>query len=567
MTASDNIQNAVHPDYAASVDKWNKFRKVFEGGDSFKSTYLKKFSLRETQPDFDFRSSITPVPSHAKAAVVDIKNAIYQRLTDIVRTGGPESWKSAINGKNGGVDFAGNSMTGYLGRIILPELLSMRRVGVFVDKPVIGGGASLLETRKMRPYIYKYNIEDIRSWSFNDQNQLVSLLLRDHTEVLDEWGLVVDFVSRYRLLILTSDGVVVTLFDEDSDVPTDSFLLNLREIPFAIFEISQSLLEDVSNHQIALLNMGSSDVNYAIKSNFPFYTEQINPLAHMQNIRQPGDTGEAAESGAASTQKIKIGAAEGRGYPKGLDRPGFIHPSSEPLLASMKKQAELREEIRLLVNLSLTNIEPRRASAESKALDEHSLEAGLSYIGLELEYGERQIGKFWAAYERSDAPTINYPTNYSLRSEEDRRTEARELAALQDKVPSSTYQKVLAKEIAIITVSGKVDEEEMSKILKEIKNSPLVQIDSKTILADHKSGLVSTGLASILRGYPKDEAEKAAQDHADRLALLKETQGNAEGKGNADEDIDPDASEKEKEGKKGRKENKLPTSKEKVSDG
>lgn len=563
-----NIQNVTHPEYGASVAKWNKFRKVFEGGDAFKVEYLEKFSLREGNAEFDDRLAITPVPSHAKAAVVDIKNAIYQRLVDIVRTDGPKSWQDSVNGKNGGVDFAGNSMTGYIGRLVLPELLSMGKVGVFVDKPVISGRVSLADTRAMRPYIYKYNTEDIRGWSFDDQNQLTTLLLRDHIEVLDAWGLVESVEARYRLLKVTPEGVTVEIFNDEptSDAPIESFLLSLKEIPFAIFEISQSLLEDVADHQIALLNMGSSDVNYAIKSNFPFYTEQINPLAHLPNVKQPGDTGEATESGAASTKEVKVGVTQGRGYPKGLERPGFIHPSSEPLLASMKKQSELREEIRLLVNLSLTNIEPRRASAESKALDEHSLEAGLSYIGLELEYGERRIAQFWSAYERSEPSTINYPTNYSLRSEEDRRQEAKELSSLQDKVPSATYQKALAKEIALITISNKVDDDLMATIHQEIDKAPTTQIDSKTILADHKSGLVSTELASKLRGYPEGEAEKAAQDHADRILRIKETQGDAEGKGNNDEDIDPDASVKDKEGKAGRSNQKQPTSKEKLSD-
>jgi hypothetical protein len=395
---------------------------------------------------------------------------------------------------------------------------------VYVDKPQLPEGASLLDTKDIRPYIYKYNAEDIRSWAHDGQGRLTSLLLRDHEDELDGNGLVTSVTRSYRLVRKVEAGVTVDFFDKLGDpVVADQILLSIKEIPFAVFELSMSLLQDVSDHQIALLNMGSSDVNYAIKSNFPFYTEQINPMAQLPNIKQPGDSGEATSAGTASTSEIKVGVTQGRGYPKGLERPGFIHPSPEPLLASMRKQAELREEIRLLVNLSLTNIEPRRESAESKALDEHSLEAGLSYIGLELEYGERQIAEFWAAYERSDVAVVNYPTNYSLRSEEDRRAEAKELQQLQAAVPSATYQKSLAKEIASITVSHRVSETDLKKIHAEIEKSPTVQIDSKTILADHKEGLVSSKLASELRGYPTGEAAKAQSELAERIAKSAES--------------------------------------------
>lgn len=548
------ITSSTHPEYKAEVDNWEKFRLVFAGGEAFKDEYLKKFSIRETQADFNDRFSITPVPAHAKAAVIDIKNAIFQRLVDIVRIGGDKSYKSAIDGLLGGVDFAGNTMTGFIGRLVLPELLSMRKVGVYVDKPQLPEGASLLDTKDIRPYIYKYDAEDIRSWAYDGQGRLISLLLRDHEDELDANGLVISIIKSFRLIRKTQVGITVETFDAHGD-PTqeETILLNIKEIPFAVFELSMSLLQDVADHQIALLNMGSSDVNYAIKSNFPFYTEQINPMAQLPNIKQPGDSGEAASAGAASTSEIKVGVTQGRGYPKGLERPGFIHPSPEPLLASMKKQAELREEIRLLVNLSLTNIEPRRESAESKALDEHSLEAGLSYIGLELEYGERQIAEFWASYERSDVAVINYPTNYSLRSEEDRRAEAKELQQLQAAVPSQTYQRALAKEIASITVSHRVDEEDLKKIHAEIEASPTVQIDSKTILADLKEGLVSSELASTLRGYPKGEAAKAQAEIAERIAKSAESSVD-----DPNRRVDPDGDVNAKQGEENRGEQKLP---------
>src|SRR5690606_23205445 len=122
--------------------------------------------------------------------------------------------------------------------------------------------------------------------------------------------------------------------------------------------------------------------------------------SHLQTPSEDGD-GTAATATKAKEHDLKVGVVHGRRYGKGLDRPGFIHPSSEPIKASMAKQDALKNDIRTLINLSLSNIKPKMASAESKSLDERGLEAGLSNIGLVLEHCERKIAHYWSLYEGS----------------------------------------------------------------------------------------------------------------------------------------------------------------------
>jgi hypothetical protein len=307
---------------------------------------------------------------------------------------------------------------------------------------------------------------------------------------------------------------------------------------------------DVADYQIAHLNLASSDLNYALKSNFPFYTEQFSPLSEIPNVRPPDATGESSETQEAVKPKLNVGASQGRRYSKGLERPGFIHPSPEPLIASMDKQKLMKEEIRQLVNLAVTNIEPIQASAESKEIDERGLEAGLSYIGMELQFGERQIGEIWSEYEGSTSyPTINYPENYSLKDDADRRREAKELNELKDNVPSPTYQKEIVKQIATITVGPKVPLDELKKIHSEIDGAANVATDPKTIKEDHEAGFVSTATASKLRGYDEKEAAAAKTDHAERLARIKAAQQDATARGVDDEGMNPDASKDEKKDK------------------
>lgn len=526
-TSIDKIR---HPDFTARELDFYKWRSVFEGGRQFINRYLIKFSARETDEDFANRKCITYPPAHAKAAITDIRNAIFQRMTDITRIGGPKSYQDAVAGIGRGVDNRGNSMNSYIGRFVLQELLVLGRVGIYIDKPPLPKNSTLADTDATRPYLYIYTAESIRSWHYNEANELDAILLEDHFYSFDEdSGLVTGQDTRYRLMRLTSEGVVVTFYEwEDDDQGKRKLvetvkLLDLKRIPFVILELTNSLLADVADYQIALLNLGSSDMNYAMKSNFPFYTEQYSPQSRLPHMRPAGaDDGTANEAGTSKAQEINSGGTQGRAYSKDLERPGFIHPSPEPLRVSMEKQDRMIIEIRQLVNLALTSIRPARASAESKALDNQGLEAGLSYIGLELEYCEREIAKIWAEYEE-DSPEpayVKYPDNYELRTDKDRRAEAAELEDLKKGTPSETYKKVIAKQIARVTVGTQVTQATLNRIYAEIDAAIVVDTDPDIIRMDHEAGFVSTATGSQIRGYPKGEAAKAAVDHAERISRI-----------------------------------------------
>ena len=556
------IDKITHPDYDVMVASWHKYRAVLSGGTAFVNAYLKKFSVREDNTDFENRKEMSYCPGHAKASVTDIKNAIYQRMVDITRKTTVDSYNKSVLGQLRGVDLTGNTMNGFVGRIILPELLSLGKVGVYVDKHRMEPRETRLQARNKKPYLYYYTAENIRSWTYDDNNELKILLLEDTIHESDnKYGLTTTEVTKYRLLTHTSDGILIQFFNTIGEaIEDETYMLPLRRIPFVIFEISSSLLTDVADYQIALLNLASSDLNYALQSNFPFYVEQFIPQLDLINQRnsQPATgtntnspAGTVTEAAKAKANEIKTGSTQGRRYPKGLDMPAFIHPSAEPLRASMDKQKTLREEIRLLVNLALSNIEPRRASAESKSMDQQGLEAGLSYIGMECEYGERKIAEIWADYEgKKDADvTITYPQKYSLRSDADRRAEAKENTELMQSVPSKTYQKTMAKKVVDLTIGPEVSNEELETIHKEVDAAVVTNTDVDIIAKDLENGLVSNETASIARGYPKGEVEKANADHAQRAARVALAQSEAGARGVKDLDENNQGGKPEKDQK------------------
>lgn len=556
------IYQITHPDFDTRVSDWDKWRTTYEGGRQFVERYLKKLSIREDTDDFNDRREMTPCAAFAKIAVNEVKDSIYERMADISREGGAASYQSAIAGLEGGVDFKGSSMNYFMGCKILPELLTMAKVGIFVDMPPLRG-ESLADNHGLRPYIYMYKAEQIRCWIVDerpDENEFAAVLLEENVfKYHEETGFPCGYEKRFRYLFKDEYGQVWAGFYNENGglvdqtgVPMESFIpLDIDKIPFVLVEISESLMTDIADYQIALTNLGSSDIVYALKANYPFYTEQYEPRANSQHLRKPGETGEATDANTGKEQEIRTGHSRGRRYPKGMERPGFIHPSSEPLKASMEKQEQLKSDIRLLIKLTISNLKgPKMASAESKQEDSRSLESGLSYIGLALEMAERKIAYYWAMYLGTGEPaTISYPEDYSLRSEEDRQNEVELLENLLAKIPSRTLQQSLAIRIAKIVLGPKVSRESFQKIENEIKAAKAIICDPDMILRDVEAGLVSLDTASELRGYPEGEAEHAKEDHAERLARIADAQQakeNPGARGIKDAEGDPKSGQKEK---------------------
>jgi hypothetical protein len=516
-----NIVGIQHPFYIQNLQNWLKWRLTYEGGDVFIETYLRQVSRRESIEDYRLRKLITYCPAFAKVALNDIKNSIFQRISDVTRKNGSKSYQESVVGLNGGVDKTGQSMNAYLGRRVLPELLSMAKVGIFVDMPQLNGPL-LADKGTAHPYIYLYRAEQIKSWTYdaNNPDWLSSVLLEnDNYTVDDETGLTIGVTTDYRHFWLNEEGYVNYVHYDTSGKPTrDVQTLGIRRVPLVCLELSSSLLADAANYQIALLNLESSDLLYALRSNFPFYTEQFDPRTESMYLKQPAKTVELihTDHSKEDTQEIVVGTTAGRLYPVGLERPAFINPSSEPLKVSMEKADQIKKDIRQLVNLAVQNLEPRRVSAESKQMDNQSLESGLSYIGLELEHAENQIAILWSEYEgnNDDIATIKYPEKYNIKSEDERQLEVDRLENLIPKVPSSTFKKEATKRVAELSISSHISYKTLEKIHSEIDGATVIDSDPDVVGKDLENGLVSVELASEIRGYPPGQVEIAKKDQS-----------------------------------------------------
>ena len=532
-----DVTTIQHPLILARHIEWRKWRLTWRGGIEFISAYLEHFTHREERSEFDQRKKLTYVPAYAKKALKKVRNRAFQRCRDIKRIGGPKSYQEAVK-KN--IDRKGSSMNFFMGVLTLEELLKMSIVGIYVDMPRFAG-PTLRDKGDARPYVYLYEAEQIRSWTYDpdDPTQFTSLLLVDRAFTYDEvTNLPSDEVDRYRLLYLkdTEEGIRLfvrfftvestqvdwagepVLFDENIEYYEEQ-VGNLDKIPFVLLDIGNSVLADAANYQIAMMNMASGDVWFCTKASFPFYTEQYSPNAESGYIRRETDTSENVydqfNSSVTTTNgpAIVVSTTKGRRYPEGLERPGFIHPSSEPLTASMAKQEQMKKEIEELVELTLQGL--------TGQVPDEGVVSGINYLTEVLQWAENRVAEFWAMYEGTDqVAEVKYPAITEYTDPADLQAEVTNLLLLIDKTPQLKLKKALMKKIARLKLTEDVSFEDLDAIYKEIDSSDVIIGDPLNVMNDVNTGLVSLETASLARGYPKDEADKAAKDHEDRLARI-----------------------------------------------
>lgn len=536
---SFSIADVRHPDYLFYSTEWEEWRDTFKGGEDYLCRYLKTYSSKETTEEFNIRKECTPIPTFAKAAVLDIRNSIFQRLTDVQRTGGTEKYNTAMAGEGAGVDRKGSSMNSFIGIDVLTEILVMGRVGIYVDAPSKVPTTMAQEARS--PYLYHYRVEDILSWTLDDDAEdgtFKAVLLRDHAiefnTVFDGVQLPAGRKTQFRFVWKGDDGIVrcrfldeekKTIFFPESD-ESGALELGIPIVPFIMADIGDSLLTDVSSYQKALLNLVSGDVNWALMSNAPFLTIQDNLRTVGAHLKKTADS--PVPGGQPAKNREETIGAKGRYYDSGMDRPEYIAPPTAPLEASMKLQEKLEDDIRKLINLAVTNkAGSRTESAEAKKLSSQGLEAGLSYIGMVMQQAEQAISRYWSMYENVKIPqtaVVSYPDRYILKEDMERIAEAEALLKLSDRIPGREIKTAVNKMVVSALLVGKVDTSSINKVMKEIDTIGFTTSAIDDVIAAQEAGLISDELASSALGIKKGEVEKAKKDRADRAVAVLEAQ-------------------------------------------
>ena len=462
---ANKIENLKHPYYVKNIRNWKLYRSVLDGGTAFIDQHLKRFSGREDENDFRMRKSVTYLPAFASEAVRDVTNSISSRMVDIERSIADKR-VAAVVGSD--VDGGGNNLTKFLINDVIESLLGIQRVGIMVDRHA--------EDRSS-PYCYTINADDILNWQIDDAGFYTNLLIRKSIEKSDTDTGLVNIVeagySHYRII----EGVM-HIQDYDAkgvEVGAVQEVSGHHVIPFVLVELKHSLLKDVARYQIALLNMASSDVYYILAANFPFYTEQFDrsmEIAARSVIVEAPDSGTdvgGVINDSKDMQNVEVGVTKGRRYGKDLDRPQFIAPPTDPLVASMRKQEEAKREIKQLLSQSIANMRDQSTSADSKKADMTAVESGLLSIAVVLETAERLVIKHINHYYNADdsADVVTYPRDYTLTTERQRRDEGADILRNLTGVPSMHARKVLSFKASKLMLGPTATAEDLQKVKAE----------------------------------------------------------------------------------------------------
>lgn len=553
-----HITEARHPDYIKEFGYWPKWRTIVDGGDSFVNAFLQK-QVDEDAATYLRRRELTPAAVFAKAALYEIITSVLTRLPDVVRTGGPSSYISACLGQKGGVDGFGATMNQFMALTVLQELLAMRRVGIFIDRPQLPLGATIEDAKRRPPYIYSYGIEDILAWTL-EQGSLTptEVLLRQHIPVtVENSSLVTGYTEQYQHIVNTGQGIAITTYDSNKN-QLNSAILDLPDVPFLILEINNSVLKDIAGHQIALLNLESSTIAFAIAASLAVYVEQADMATFMAALRRSGPSGSVDEDGYpdedtdvpgtdGATHAVRLGLNRGRRYMKDGDKPGFISPNNENILRSEAVVQTLKDDIRRLMLLTVSNLSSRGvASATALSLSQSTSNNGLAALGASLELAERIISKVWATYEGTEPAVIQYPTDYQIMSDAERRAAIDELTKIRDSAPSKTFQQKVTELISTLLLSNRVSRKVMDKIILEIQSAPALMSKIPDVTAVVEAGIMPREYAAACLCLPEDAAAKGNAEHAERLKRIAASQGTASGtaRGNTD-GTDDAAAEKE----------------------
>ena len=188
------------------------------------------------------------------------------------------------------------------------------------------------------------------------------------------------------------------------------------------------------------------------------------------------------------------------------NRPDFIHPSSEPLKASIQLQEKLEDDIRRLINLAVNKLDregrlnPKPWTTKAWKLDSH-----ISASMLEsTETSDRGVLGQLCDEQAPRTPGGDHqvlPDRYSLKTDADRIEETTKLSKLLYSVPGHEAKREIAKLMVLVLLGGKVSVEVIDSIRDEIDTCDYLTSDPNVIIQAVEAGLCSEQTGSFALGF------------------------------------------------------------------
>jgi len=523
---------------------WIDWRYCYEGGRIFRERYLLPFSDRESVKEFERRRSLTPIPGYAQSGVDRVKNSLIQRLPDINRHGGTRTWKKAMDGELGGVDLKGSTMDSFLAHDIIPDMLVMGRIGTLVDAPELENEDQLLMADipdDFRPFYNPFCVEDIHEIHpapHDSPSDWSAILLEERETKVDVWNASDECIRTFRYFWLNPDRgnrMSVQRISDQGDAMGPPVHTNLVRIPFTFADIRISLMSKVCAHQIAMLNMISADTSNSVDQNFPIMVRQ------RDNTNNAGGGADhLVDDVGGDGSEVEAGVNKGIWYGKNAAPPAYINAPSEPLEISLKMRDDLKTQVYELIFGTLTSIS-----------EDGTIESGLASAGSALQRYENRLADYYTAYEETRPSkrtqvSIEYPTTWSLKTQEERIAEAKQFLELIDQLPGREGRKAAIERVYDIMFRGLVSTEKLEEMKKAARDAPFTTSNPDIIFTALDKFAVGPQTASVALGFDDDEWEKAAEERDRRAASMIAAQSdaaNGAARGVPEGSVDPNSNE------------------------
>lgn len=401
-------------DYQDYLDIWTKCRDVSEGQEAVHKRNTRYLAKLEGQTDSEYRAYLGRASFYnATGRTVDAMSGMLFRKDPLYSV--PPVMQNYLFD----IDMQGNTINNFVEKLA-DEVIIAGRVGVLVEHPQVQLTDPTVELTKadaeannLRPFVVKYNTEDIINWSYvtlNNVKTLSMVVLREVRETYNDF-FKIDYETIYRVLRLDENGHYLQQVWVESQNKSDGFYQESEDIyplmrgqrmsgiPF-FFMTPKGLVGDLVKP--AILDLVNVNISH-YKT-----TADLEHAAHYTALPTPVITGHRFKDGDA---KLRIGASEAWAIPEPESKVFYLEYKGAGLGALEARINKKEEQMAALGARMLSTDKVNIESADTHNIKRQGENSALGSISAALSDGVTKFLQIMATWVGADTSDVYYTVN------------------------------------------------------------------------------------------------------------------------------------------------------------
>jgi len=293
------------------------------------------------------------------------------------------------------------------------EILTVGRVGVFVDHPVVKAGTTLADYNvlNLRPSMSLYRAESIINWrtgNVNNQNILTMVVLREEKKSVDASDrFTTNNNVQYRVLELVDSRYTVSVYivnDKGEDVLLSESVPTINSTPLNYIPFSFISTDDLTSEINEPPLVDLSNVNMSHYRT----TADLEHGAHFTGLPTPVVSGYTpAEEG----EKLYIGSQSAWVFPDPDAKATYLEFSGQGL-ASLENLLNRKESQMAILGARMLEVQSKGIeAAETAQIHRKGEESVLAGVAATLSMGITKALTWFAAMAGDSTSVIEYEIN------------------------------------------------------------------------------------------------------------------------------------------------------------